>query len=75
MTNPAFEELYEKCCVKIRRLMYEDELTQRELSDFIGMNENKFSCKINNKFKFSTYELLLIARELDVTLDELFCGE
>jgi len=72
MKNKATEKFYEKITDNIRHYLYVNNITQRDFAKKLGIKEQKFSQKLNNKdYKFNLFELVQISKEINYTLDKL----
>lgn len=58
---------------RLRKIMLNRRMTQRDLSEAIGISEVQLSLYLNGKQTPTVYRVSRIAKALDCTLDELSC--
>lgn len=59
--------------IKLKTLMIERGIKQKELADVLGITQSLFSQKLNkNKSRFSVEEVILICDHLNINMHEYF---
>ncbi|UBH12453.1 helix-turn-helix transcriptional regulator [Macrococcus armenti] len=59
--------------IKLKTLMIERGIKQKELADVLGITQSLFSQKLNkNKSRFSVEEVILICDHLKINMHEYF---
>lgn len=56
---------------KIKGLMAEHGLTQRDLATFLGVSLVSINLKINGKSEFKTSELIILSQKFKTKIDDL----
>lgn len=57
---------------KLKGLMAENDMTQKDLSNIISTSKTSVNRKMNGKFSFTLNEAEKIANHFEMTIDEIF---